>query len=134
MPRPAARGEAEAHELGALVVLADMLADQAQKGPIHMQRSMIVHHDGSITGGWQTAVQTAQTEFSRVDVLVNNAGICVNQPSLSTAARAPGGCLWWSGDSHCQIRVVHYSSPRHDHDHRLSAEGFGCVSGDGRQA
>lgn len=45
-----------------------------------------VRHDVASADEWQAVVQTAQTEFGRVDVLVNNAAICVNQPLMEQSA------------------------------------------------
>lgn len=88
----AARGQGEAEarrfaELGARVVLTDVLADQGQAVAQSIGgAARFVQHDVASADAWQTVVQTAQTEFGRVDVLVNNAAICVNQPLLEQRA------------------------------------------------
>lgn len=78
----AARGQGEAEarlfaELGAQVVLTDVLVEEGVRvaesiGPA----ARFVRHDVSSEKDWYATVDTAMTEFGRVDVLVNNAAIC----------------------------------------------------------
>ncbi|WP_029370163.1 glucose 1-dehydrogenase [Mycobacterium sp. UM_WWY] len=74
------QGAAEARlfaDLGARVVLTDVLVDKGR----HVAESIgaaarFVPHDVSDESGWAAAVDTAVSEFGRLDVLVNNAAIC----------------------------------------------------------
>ncbi|MGV0815594.1 glucose 1-dehydrogenase [Mycolicibacterium boenickei] len=78
----AARGQGEAEArlfaaLGARVVLTDVLVADGERvaesiGPA----ARFVRHDVGNEADWRTAVDTAVTEFGRLDALVNNAAIC----------------------------------------------------------
>ncbi|BDY31276.1 MULTISPECIES: glucose 1-dehydrogenase [Mycolicibacterium] len=78
----AARGQGEAEArlfaaLGARVVLTDLLVEEGQRvaesiGPA----ARFVRHDVGDENHWRSVVDTAITEFGRIDVLVNNAAIC----------------------------------------------------------
>ncbi|MGV0742355.1 glucose 1-dehydrogenase [Mycolicibacterium sp. XJ870] len=88
----AARGQGEAEarrfaELGARVVLTDVLAEQGEAVAASIGgTARFVHHDVGSAEAWQATVQSALAEFGRVDVLVNNAAICVNQPLMEQSA------------------------------------------------
>ncbi|MDT0440813.1 SDR family NAD(P)-dependent oxidoreductase, partial [Streptomyces doudnae] len=74
------QGEAEARlfaALGARVVLTDVLAEEGERVAESIgAAARFVRHDVGSETDWRVAVDTAVTEFGRVDVLVNNAAIC----------------------------------------------------------
>ena len=78
------QGEAEARLLaraGARVVVSDVLGDLAAEVAADIgENARSVHHDVGDEASWANAVAVATSEFGRLDVLVNNAGI------LKTAA------------------------------------------------
>ena len=82
----AARGQGAAEarlfaSLGARVLLTDVLADDGQEVAASIgSAARFVRHDVGSESDWRATVDTAINEFGRVDVLVNNAAICVNQP------------------------------------------------------
>lgn len=84
------QGEAEARllaALGAQVVLADVLAEQGAEVAASIgAAARFVRHDVGNESDWRATVETALGEFGRVDVLVNNAAICVNQPLTEQSA------------------------------------------------
>lgn len=77
----AARGQGEAEarlmaQLGAKVVLADILADEAQRVAREIGTSaMAFALDVTSSAQWQAAVAATQERFGPVNVLVNNAGV-----------------------------------------------------------
>lgn len=66
---------------GAKVVLGDILAREAKEvaadlnGESEFDRAIFVDLDVRSAGDWADAVGTAEREFGRLDVLVNNAGV-----------------------------------------------------------
>ncbi|WP_301120259.1 glucose 1-dehydrogenase [Mycolicibacterium fortuitum] len=78
----AARGQGAAEarlfaELGARVVLTDLLADEGERVAESIgAAARFVRHDVGNEIDWRTVVETAMREFGRVDALVNNAAVC----------------------------------------------------------
>lgn len=80
----AARGMGRAHvetciEAGARVVLTDILDDLGSvlERSLPEERALYVHADVSSESDWDRVLDVAQTQFGRIDGLVNNAGILV---------------------------------------------------------
>ncbi len=72
---------------GAKVVLGDVLDDDgAQVAKEIGDAARYVHLDVTDEAAWNAAVQTATSEFGKLDVLVNNAGIVRFGPWASTSA------------------------------------------------
>ncbi|MCP2288513.1 glucose 1-dehydrogenase [Nocardia amikacinitolerans] len=88
----AARGQGEAEarlfvELGARVVITDVLADEGKAVAESLgDAARFVAHDVSSEAEWAAAVQTAEREFGRLDVLVNNAAIYTTKALTDTSA------------------------------------------------
>ena len=80
------QGAAEARlfaSLGARVVITDVLEREGQEVAASIgEAARFVRHDVSSAVGWAEVVALACNEFSRVDVLVNNAAICAVAPIL----------------------------------------------------
>jgi 3alpha(or 20beta)-hydroxysteroid dehydrogenase len=82
----AARGQGAAEatlfaSLGARVVLTDVLVDEGQQVAASIgAAARFVRHDVADESDWRATVDTAVSEFGRVDVLVNNAAICDVHP------------------------------------------------------
>ncbi len=86
----AARGMGASHarvfvEQGASVVVADLLADEAEAlaaslGPAAVAATLDVTDESS----WRAAVTLAEERFGGLDILVNNAGIVTSSPIEST--------------------------------------------------
>ena len=78
------QGEAEARVFvaeGASVVLGDVLEDQAKAVADDLgERAVAVRLDVTDEDSWKEAVATAEREFGRLDVLVNNAGVAGYSP------------------------------------------------------
>lgn len=78
----AARGQGAAEarlfaELGARVVLTDLLAEEGERVAESIgAAARFVRHDVGNEIDWRTVVDTAMHEFGRVDALVNNAAVC----------------------------------------------------------
>ncbi|AIY46335.1 glucose 1-dehydrogenase [Mycolicibacterium fortuitum] len=78
----AARGQGAAEarlfaELGARVVLTDLLAEEGERVAESIgAAARFVRHDVGNEIDWRTVVDTAMREFGRVDALVNNAAVC----------------------------------------------------------
>lgn len=61
---------------GAKVLIADILDDEGKRLADRLgDAAMFVHLDVGSELEWEAAVETARTEFGRVDVLINNAGV-----------------------------------------------------------
>jgi 3alpha(or 20beta)-hydroxysteroid dehydrogenase len=75
------QGAAEARlfaALGARVVITDILEGEGQEVAASIgDAARFVRHDVSSADGWAEVVTFACNEFGRLDVLVNNAAICV---------------------------------------------------------
>ncbi len=73
---------------GAAVVVADLLDDLGQAVVAEITdsggRATYVHLDVTDEAAWQSAVETATTDFGKLDVLVNNAGIVRTEQVLET--------------------------------------------------
>lgn len=82
----AARGQGAAEarlfaSLGARVVLTDVLADEGQHVATAIgAAACFVSHDVGDERAWTDVVNTAITEYGRIDALVNNAAICHVHP------------------------------------------------------
>jgi 3alpha(or 20beta)-hydroxysteroid dehydrogenase len=80
------QGAAEARlfaSLGARVVITDILDDEGQAVADSIgDAARFVNHDVSSAQAWESAVRLAANEFSRIDVLVNNAAVCITKPIL----------------------------------------------------
>ena len=65
---------------GASVVFGDILDDEGQQVEAEIRElgyeATYVHLDVTSQAQWETAVQTAVDRYGKLDVLVNNAGIC----------------------------------------------------------
>lgn len=78
----AARGQGAAEarlfaELGARVVLTDLLAEEGERVAESIgAATRFVRHDVGNENDWRAVVDTAVREFGRVDTLVNNAAVC----------------------------------------------------------
>ena len=74
---------------GANVVATDIDREGAEDVANEIRRgnhgAVAVKHDVSLEPDWKTAVDAAVTEFGRLDVLVNNAGIGPSKPLLETS-------------------------------------------------
>ncbi len=85
----AARGQGAAEarlftSLGAQVVLTDVL-EEGERVATELG-ARFVRHDVGDEAGWETVVETAVSEFGRLDVLVNNAAICQSVPLVEQSA------------------------------------------------
>ena len=70
---------------GAKVVIGDILDEQGQALADELgDAARYVHLDVTDADQWQAAVDTAVTEFGKVNVLVNNAGIVAGGPDEVT--------------------------------------------------
>ena len=80
------QGAAEARlfaSLGARVVITDIRESEGQEVAASIgAAARFVRHDVSSQEGWQQVVAVAANEFGRLDVLVNNAAICIVMPIL----------------------------------------------------
>jgi 3alpha(or 20beta)-hydroxysteroid dehydrogenase len=82
----AARGQGEAEARlfvaeGASVVLGDVLEDRVKAVAADLgERAVGLHLDVTDEDSWKAAVATAEREFGRLDVLVNNAGVAGYSP------------------------------------------------------
>jgi 3(or 17)beta-hydroxysteroid dehydrogenase len=77
-----------AHE-GAHVVATDIDLDGAEDVAAEIRRTnrsaIALRHDVSREDQWRVAIDAAMSEFGRLDVLVNNAGIGPSKPLLETS-------------------------------------------------
>ena len=80
------QGAAEARAFvseGAKVVFGDILDDLgnelAKDINIHSKNAKFVHLDVTLEDDWKKAIQTTVSEYGKLDVLVNNAGIVINR-------------------------------------------------------
>ncbi|MFC2028118.1 SDR family NAD(P)-dependent oxidoreductase [Chloroflexota bacterium] len=63
-------------EEGARVIIADVLDEEGEKLAQELGDSVIFcHHDVTVEKSWQAITSKAETEFGKIDVLVNNAGV-----------------------------------------------------------
>ncbi len=71
------------------MVLGDVLDDQGKALAAEIgSAARYVHHDVSREEDWERAVHAAESEFGRLDVLVNNAGIIDSGPLRETSLDA----------------------------------------------
>tara|TARA_E500000075_G_C6946241_1_gene297170 strand:+ start:92 stop:850 length:759 start_codon:yes stop_codon:yes gene_type:complete len=80
------QGAAEARAFvseGAKVVFGDILDDLgnelARDINVHSKNAKYVHLDVTLEDDWKKAIQTTVSEYGKLDVLVNNAGIVINR-------------------------------------------------------
>ena len=80
------QGAAEARAFvseGAKVVFGDILDDLgnelAKDINVHSKNAKYVHLDVTLEDDWKEAIQTTVSEYGKLDVLVNNAGIVINR-------------------------------------------------------
>ena len=80
------QGAAEARAFvseGAKVVFGDILDDLgnelAKDINVHSKNAKYVHLDVTLEDNWKKAIQTTVSEYGKLDVLVNNAGIVINR-------------------------------------------------------
>ena len=80
------QGAAEARAFvseGAKVVFGDILDDLgnelAKDINVHSKNAKYVHLDVTLEDDWKKAIQTTVSEYGKLDVLVNNAGIVINR-------------------------------------------------------
>ncbi|GAB3119525.1 glucose 1-dehydrogenase [Glaciibacter psychrotolerans] len=72
--------------LGARLVLTDLDAAGAESlAAEYGDRAIGLGHDVSSAEAWADVADAARVAFGRVDVLVNNAGICVPKPFVETS-------------------------------------------------
>jgi 3alpha(or 20beta)-hydroxysteroid dehydrogenase len=82
----AARGMGSSHarmfvKEGARVVLTDILDDQGRKVAAELgENALFCHHDVCDPDTWTEVVRLAEETFGHVNILVNNAGISIEQP------------------------------------------------------
>lgn len=87
----AAGGQGRAHaklltELGATLVLTDLDGEGAAALAAEIGSGAIgLAHDVSSAESWRTVAATVQAEHGRLDVLVNNAGLCKKSPFAETS-------------------------------------------------
>jgi 3alpha(or 20beta)-hydroxysteroid dehydrogenase len=87
----AARGQGEAEARlfvaeGAQVMLGDVLDDEGEVVAKELgDRAAYRHHDVTSESEWQAIVEATVSEFGRLDVLVNNAGIFRIMPMTMTS-------------------------------------------------
>jgi len=80
-------GEASARMLareGAAVVITDIKDSEGEAAARHINgqggKALYLHHDVSREDEWERVIARALSEFGRLDVLVNNAGVGVGAP------------------------------------------------------
>ncbi len=65
-------------DLAAAQTIADQIKGQGGE-------AVAMHHDVSSESGWISVMSCAQQTFGKVNILVNNAGVCVQQDLISTS-------------------------------------------------
>ncbi|WP_157218945.1 SDR family NAD(P)-dependent oxidoreductase [Flavisphingomonas formosensis] len=65
---------------GASVVLTDLNPDGAALAEELGERAAFLTHDVADRAGWAKVVETAESRFGRIDILINNAGITGYEP------------------------------------------------------
>ncbi len=97
------QGAAEARMFareGAAVVIGDILDEEGLKLEAEIRelggRATYLHLDVTEPEQWESAVTSAVSEYGKLDVLVNNAGIAGNETGEPTAAKIDGtdAALW----------------------------------------
>jgi NAD(P)-dependent dehydrogenase (short-subunit alcohol dehydrogenase family) len=77
---------------GAQVVFGDILDEEGQKVEMEIRtkggEATYVHLDVTRAQDWQRAVQTAESQYGKLDVLVNNAGITIHGTIEDTTEEA----------------------------------------------
>lgn len=79
------QGQAHAHllsSLGAKLILTDLEESEAKKVASQYENAIGVGHDVSLAADWKKVAERVSSEWGTLDVLVNNAGICVPQPLI----------------------------------------------------
>lgn len=80
------QGAAEARlfaSLGARVIITDILVSEGHEVAASIgATARFVRHDVASPDGWAEVVAFACNEFGRIDVLVNNAAICISTPIM----------------------------------------------------
>jgi len=70
---------------GAKVIIADVLDQEGENLARELKDSAIFcHHDVTDDKSWQAVAEKAETEFGKIDVLVNNAGILLFKTIVET--------------------------------------------------
>ncbi len=75
-------------QLGARVLLTDILAEQGQEKAASLDGAAFARHDVTQEADWEEAISEAVNRFGGLDVLVNNAGVETTQLLIETSVEA----------------------------------------------